>query len=90
MKYGIYDTIDNVWMGDKNGPKLFDTEDAKYGQHALELAKISAHMGCQQLGYPPTRLREREFTESVLIKRDEKEPIRSAVDALKRIERGIL
>lgn len=87
MKYGIYDTQDHCWVGDSNGPKLFDTEQYK---DAYTLARISAQMvETQVFGTDmAARYRARAFHESNLRLKDKKPVKMSAEKALRKLEAG--
>ncbi len=77
--WGIYDTQDDSWLGDEQGPKLFEDE---------VLAKVSAQVTSAQLGGNPTRCRAREYDGSGTRYKGEHKTLRSAHEALKGIERG--
>lgn len=88
--YGIYDTKDDVWLGDKNGPRVYtraDSEKAK-GIPVEVLAKIAAQMTGVQLGYAMGRLQARVYNTGDLRLRDEVPTKMSAVAALIRLENG--
>jgi len=88
--YGIYDTQDDVWLGDKNGPQVYtraDSEKAKGLPHET-LAKIAAQITGVQLGYAIGRLQAREYNAGDLRLRDEVPTKMSAVNALIRLENG--
>lgn len=92
MRYGIYDTKDNCWMGDTKGPKIFDSVqfDGVKLPEAKDAADIAAQMACAQLGWPITRLRARIFDEGPLRHKDDLKTKMGSLKALERIETGYL
>jgi hypothetical protein len=88
VAYGVYDTVDNCWLGDETGPKLFARKDAKNGVTQEILARISAQMTGVQMGYPVGRLRAQVFNEQELRLRDSVPTKMSAVEALTKLENG--
>ena len=90
VKYGIYDTQDNCWLGDENGPRLYTLEDSKKlkGMPQQLAARIAAQMTAVQLGYPQTRLVAREFKQEELVLRDSVDTKMTAVEALRKLENG--
>ena len=90
VKYGIYDTQDNCWLGDENGPKLFDREHelVKRGLPQRTAAQIAAQMTAVQLGYPQTRLVALEFKTQELVLKDSVDTKMTAVEALRKLENG--
>lgn len=88
--YGIYDTKDDVWLGDKNSTRVYtraDSEKAK-GIPVEVLAKIAAQITGVQLGYAMGRLQARVYNTGDLRLRDEVPTKMSAVAALIRLENG--
>jgi hypothetical protein len=79
MKFGILDTVDDLWMGDDNGPKLFDEED---------LAKIAARIVDVRMGHPPGRYRALEFTQTEVRRRDAVDTKMDTLEALTLLEEG--
>jgi len=77
--FGIYDTVDNCWLGDDNGPVL-------YGD--LVIARISAQVQGVRLGYEPTRLQHRVYDYKPVRLRDTVNAKMDNVTALKLIEDG--
>lgn len=90
VKYGIYDTQDCCWLGDENGPKLFDRDHelVKRGLPQRVAAQIAAQMTAVQVGYPQTRLVAREFKPQELVHKDSVDTKMSAVEALRKLENG--
>jgi hypothetical protein len=90
MKYGIYDTVDNCWIGNQDGPKLFDdatTEEKHPGIQAKTMAQMAAQVIETQvfgtdLGH---RYEGREFNEKNLRLRDSVDVKLSGIDALKKL-----
>lgn len=81
MKYGIYDTVDECWLGDDNGPKLFEDE---------VVAQVAAQATGVQLGYAPTRIQHKEFIPASLHLRDQVDAKMTMLEALQGIEEGRL
>jgi hypothetical protein len=89
-RYGIYDTRDNCWIGDKSGPRVFTREDSvkANGLPQRLMAQIAAQMAEKQLGYGMGRLRAQEFNDSNLTLKDEVPTKMTPVEALIRLENG--
>jgi hypothetical protein len=77
MKYGLVDTKDGLWMGDDNGPAVFDTE---------VLAKIAAQLLDEQLGQALGRTRAKPYDDTKKRKVDEVASKMTPLEALRRIE----
>ena len=86
MIYGLYDTQDNVWMGDKAGPRLFDSAKDEFPT----LARTRAMMVDAQLGQQAGRTQAREWKPAEVRLRDEKPVLRDALAALTLLEGGSL
>jgi hypothetical protein len=84
MIYGMYDTQDNLWMGDENGPILFDSEK----DPDPKIAQVRAQMLDTQLGQHPGRTRAREWQPAPVTLRDEKPVVLDPLEALVRLEEG--
>jgi len=86
--YGLYDTVDNCWLGTEMQPKLFTREDsiALNGLPLPTLAQIAAQMAGVQLGYHPGRIQAREFHAGELTLKDEVPTKMTALEALKKLE----
>ena len=88
MKYGVFDTVDELWIGDDKGPKLFDTEDPRFGADAALFAQAAAQIANTQMGWPPTRLEARPYTLQAVHLRDEVHTKMGPKAALRRLEAG--
>ena len=86
VKYGLYDTLDKVWMGDKDGPLLFDPAD----DIDPMMGQVRAMMVDAQLGQRQGRTRAMEYTEQSVRLRDEVEVERDPLTALTMLEEGQL
>ncbi len=93
MKYGIYDTKHNLWMGNAKGPLLFDDDGTCPGGqweagHAEELAALAARVMDVQLGQPAGRSRERVFPGGLVLRKDYVTVQHTPVEALMLLEEG--
>ena len=79
VEFGLYDTVDGLWMGDDSGPKTFPD---------LLTARIAAQVTDVQLGQEPGRTRAKEYEPGPKRKRDEVETRMGTLAALKGIESG--
>lgn len=79
-KWGLYDTKDKCWLGDNDGPKLYDDE---------KLATIACRVIDVQTKRPAGRTRARIFDEEFLQKKDDIEVFRSGEEAIERLESGL-
>lgn len=79
MKWGVYDTRDNVWMGDDSGPKLFNDQ---------LLARCAAQILDMRLRQAPGRTKAREYTTPATQLRDSITPPMTTLQALKKFEGG--
>jgi hypothetical protein len=88
--YGIYDTQDDCWLGDDNGPRLYDRviSEKLNGMPQQLAARIAAQMTAVQLGYPQTRLIARVYDGSGTKLRDSVDTKMTAVEALRKLENG--
>lgn len=77
--YGLHDTKDNCWMGDNRGPFLYKKE---------ELAQIAARIVDVQLKQVAGRTKSTLYTEDVLVKKDDKEVLIGAEEAIEKLECG--
>ncbi len=91
-QWGVFDTVDNCWLGDDKGPKLFSDEHPTTQQlnGARTCAKICAQITAVRLDYNPARLQPRLYTSPATKLRDEVKTKVSAAGALKAIEDGHL
>jgi hypothetical protein len=64
MKFGILDTKDELWIGDRSGPRLFDDwEIAQVAAQIAETQVFGTDLGARYKAYPfdpkqPARLRD--------------------------------
>ena len=79
MKYGVLDTKDNVWMGNKEGPLLYDAE---------ELAQVAARIVDARLCNPAGRCKAMLYAQDATTLKDELTCQRSAEEAIALLERG--
>lgn len=88
MIFGIYDTVDRVWIGDDDGPKLFHggqrvgtsvltDDDAEF------FARCAAEVIDIQLDYPPKRHVTLRYRHGRLTLHDEVATKRTPAEALK-------
>lgn len=88
MIYGLYDTEDNVWLGDEKGPMLFDTNtDPLPGEPGC---KVRAMMCDAQLKWKFGRTEAREWHPAEVRHRDSVDIKRDALTALTMLEEGRL
>jgi hypothetical protein len=80
-RFGIFDTKDNVWMGNEQGPLVYEY---------LLLARVAAQvMECQVFGTDMRcRYKAKPIPESEFRHRDDIATKMSGVEALKKIEEG--
>jgi hypothetical protein len=76
QQWGLLDTQDNLWMGDDEGPKLWDDR---------TLARVAEHVLSIQLGWPYGRLRVEPY-ESHGKQRDEVRTLMDTLTALRIAE----
>lgn len=83
LSWGVFDTQDNLWIGDDHGPKLFppDQED---------IAKVACQVIAMQAGWPLHRLRARQYDAGSIRIVDEQPLHCSGLAALRRVEKGEL
>jgi hypothetical protein len=79
MKFGLYDSEDNVWMGNEDGPLLYGEE---------RLAKVSAMVTDRCLHQPQGRTRAIPFDVKSVKLRDTVPLLETPVDAIAQIEEG--
>jgi hypothetical protein len=79
--YGLYDTNDHCWMGNDEGPLLYEDE---------MLAKVAARMVDVQLKQAPGRTRAVPYNEESVVHKDEKETAMGPEEALRRLEEGLV
>ena len=78
--WGLLDTKENCWMGNLEGPLLYDDE---------ELAQVAARVVDVQLKQPAGRTRARVYDQSATHLKDEKKVLRSPEEAIERLESGL-
>jgi hypothetical protein len=76
--YGLYDTQDDCWMGNDQGPLLYEDED---------VAKVGAQVLDVRLKQKPGRTRAKPFAKESLVKKDERETFVRAEEAIARLEK---
>ena len=79
MKYGIYDTQDNCWMGDDNGPLLYEDE---------LFTRLAAQAMDKVLGWDLGRCRMKVYDGTGDKHKDNVERVMSTLDAIKEMEDG--
>jgi hypothetical protein len=82
ITWGMFDTVDRVWMGTQTGPATFVEED---------IARIAAQMVDVRLRQKQGRTKARELPEELrrlLRYRDEKPALMSGEEALRGLEEG--
>jgi hypothetical protein len=77
--YGVLDTVDGLWIGNEDGPVLYESED---------LAKVSARIVGVRLGHSPLRYRARLWQPCEMTKRDTLPTKMDALKALTLLEEG--
>jgi hypothetical protein len=96
-RFGVFDTKDNLWLGDDHGPKTFGIGDAlpngrkvATDDEAFTLARCSAELADIQMGWG-------NRTKAMAVPegddwhiRDEVKPKVSALRALRMKERGVV
>jgi hypothetical protein len=78
-KYGVFDTVDQLWMGDESGPKLFDDE---------KIAMVAAQIVDVRLGHPPGRHQACLWLPAAITLRDTVPTRLDALEALTLLEEG--
>lgn len=84
--WGLYDTADNCWMGDDEGPKIFSADVDL--ENLFASARIAAQIVDVRLGQKPGRTMVRHYPAAATRLRDKVEPKMSAEDALRGLEDG--
>jgi hypothetical protein len=80
MKFGVFDTVDELWIGDENGPKLFEFED---------LAKLAAMIVDKRLKQPLGRSRALPFDEKQSVHyKDTVNTVMDSKQAIEELEEG--
>lgn len=78
--WGLFDTVDHVWMGGETGPRTYDT---------LLLARLAAEMVDVMIRQEPGRTRARRIPRGPWRQRDSKAAHFRPAAALDRLERGL-
>lgn len=89
-KWGVYDTIENIWIGDEKGPILYDNDPERPMLTGEFMAKVSCSMVAIRLGHSPTRYRPKEWVEQPVRLKDSVDTKMSTLEALERYEKGHL
>jgi hypothetical protein len=76
QQWGLLDVQDNLWLGDDEGPKIYDD---------LVIAMCARTVVSIQFGWPASRLRVEPY-DSHGAKRDEVEPLMTTLNALRIAE----
>lgn len=79
-RYGLYDIKDNCWLGNSEGPLLYEDQ---------QLARIAARILDVRLGNPAGRTRAEEYLAEATTKLDDLQPKYSAEEAINRLEEGL-
>jgi hypothetical protein len=82
VKWGVFDTVDECWMGNSKGPLSYDDE---------KLAQVAAMVMDMRINWQIGRCRARVLPHPLPWRlRDTKDTRMSTVDALERLEKGEL
>ena len=78
MKFGLWDTTGQAWLGQTSGPILYEDK---------ELARAAAMVASEQLGYAVIAIpfNDKKLRRKLRIK-DKVTPRMSAIEAIKKIE----
>ena len=92
-RFGIWDTKDNCWLGNKEGPLLFDDDGTCPGGKVEPgngelMAKLAARVIDVQAHQSPGRCRERLFAERSVVYKDDIPVHCSSEKALEDLEAG--
>lgn len=90
VKYGLRDTVDNLWMGDADGPTLYEDQlvEGKMFPGSL-MARIAAEMVDIRLRQEVRRTRSEVFDDCPVAFRDEKKAKITLIQALRGKESGL-
>ena len=95
ITYGIYDTRDNVWIGDKVGPRLYNIETLahlpvppKTDDEVLEIVEVVAVMLAGQIGISSHLFRPIPYEGGANKLRDEIPIVCDGAASLKSYEEG--
>lgn len=89
MKYGVFDSQDKCWMGDKSGPLLYEDQQLNGKPCPGEtLARYAATIMAHQFKSPLGRFKATPYDGTGNEHKDEVETKRSLSLAMSRAERG--
>ena len=87
--WGIWDTKDNLWLGDDDGPNLYQNETIKgLSITGEKLAIIAAQIASEMLSDDPLRVQPKIYNEEAVRKEDEIIARMNGAEAIKRLEEG--
>lgn len=91
-KLGLFDTQDNCWIGNNDGPLTYDDMPTPSGQvmPAQTVAQLAAQLLCMRMKWSPTRIRPKPLDCPNPVKKDDIKPERSADEAMQRLLDGHL
>lgn len=78
-KYGVLDTVDNVWMGNTQGPVTYDDR---------KLAQVAAAVIAERLGWPLNRCQAVTYSRPSPKLRDTVKAKMTTLEAIRRLEAG--
>lgn len=78
-EWGIFDTVEKVWIGDESGPRLFEER---------WLAKVAAQIVDVRIGQEPGTCREKPFTQQPVRLKDTVATQMDSLTALRKLESG--
>lgn len=84
-QYGVYDKVDNCWMGTETGPLLY-TDATLPGVPAAKMAAVAAAVMTEQTGWPEGRLIPRFYDDDATQLRDKIDVPITGLEAIQRIE----
>ena len=79
MALGLFDIVDKCWLGNSQGPLLYDDP---------ELAQIAAQVSAKRLGFNMLRIQVKPWAGDAWVKKDDLETVMSGEDAVKHLEDG--
>ena len=87
--WGIWDTQDNLWLGDDKGPNLYQNRTINNLSITGEkLARLAAQIASDMIGTDPLRVQPKIYNEEAVRKEDEIIARMSGTAAIKHIEEG--
>lgn len=81
VRLGLYDIVDNCWLGDDYGPAL-------YRLHEREMAMLASASARLSLGWPWNRIDIRIYNEPANHKRDNLPYKQPLAESLRQLESG--